>query len=174
MATGTKLGPDSRAQIAAIKATESAANTLTVALFSFPFSVMDKMALNIHRIEYWPAHARLAGDGDVLAVGLITAKTIADITDQTDPVLVDSFTIERNDAGTAADAVVRTVPYVKDFANLPGGGLLVPPNPLGIAIKGTSLVAAGICWVRIHYTYLQLTTDEYWQLVEARRVISNA
>lgn len=173
MAALTKNGPDSRAQIAAIKATESAANTLTAFMFNFPFSIMDKMALNIHRIEYWPMHARLVGNGDSICGAIICGKTIADIYDQTDPIMVDSLLVERVDMGTPANAVVRSNPYVRNFADLPGGGLLVPPNPLGFAIKGSSLADPGIMWVRMHYTYMQLSTDEYWQLVEARRVISN-
>lgn len=174
MAGKTQSGIDQRAQIAAIKVTESAANTKTVGLFAFPFSIMDKMALNIHRIEYWPSYDQLVGTGDGMTIGLICAKDVTDLTVQTDPAIVHSVSYYRLDAGTAANYKVTRVPDTYDFANLPGGGLLVPPNPLGVCIKGSSLGSAGVVWVRIHYTYLQLSTEEYWQLVEARRVISDS
>lgn len=174
MAGKSVIGPDSRAQIAAIHLSESAANTLTVALFNFPFSIMDKMALNIHRLEYWPDYASLVGTGDTITMAVICGKSISDIKDQTDPIMVDSFRIQRWDSGTAANANIAVAPYVKNFTQLPGGGLLVPPNPLAFAIKGDSLAAAGAAILRMHYTYLELPTDEYWQLVESRRVISNS
>lgn len=164
---------DGRAQMAAMLVTESAANTLTVGIFNFPFSIMDKMALSIVRIEYWPTWDKLVGAIDELYMAIIAAKTVSDLSLQTDPAIVDSCEIMRTDFGTAAAAQINVSPIVKDFSNLPGGGLLVAPNPLAFAIKGSSLQAAASAWVRIHYTYMQLSTDEYWQLVESRRIISS-
>jgi len=43
---------DTFANIAAVRVIESAANTQTSVKFDFPFSIMDKMALLISRIEY--------------------------------------------------------------------------------------------------------------------------
>jgi len=56
---------------------------------------------------------------------------------------------------------------------MPGGGLIVPPNPLYLGIKGTGLAAAQAVSCRFWYTTIELTPDEYWELVEARRIISS-
>jgi len=61
---------------------------------------------------------------------------------------------------------------IKDFSSLAGGGLLVAPAPLyGFVI---SAGAGGVmdAWVKLFYTYVELAADEYWQLVESRRIIS--
>lgn len=171
---GEKLSIDSRPNLAAIQATESAANTLTYAQFAFPFSIMDKVALVIHRVEYFPNLALLVGQADSTLVGVIAAKAIDDPTDQSDPVLLDSVQFARYDGGTAATFVLDRKPFVKDFSSLPGGGILVAPNPLTVFIKSLSLASANSAWVRMYYTYMKLTTEEYWQLVESRRVVSNA
>jgi hypothetical protein len=173
MAGVQKIAGDSRANVAAALVAEAVAGTTAYAIFNFPFSILDKMALNIHRVEYWPEVTLLDGDGDYIALALIAGRSISNILDQTDPRVIDSIAVERWDAGTAANALYNVRPYTRDFTGLPGGGILVAPNPLAIAIKGNSLAGPASAWVRIHYTYMTLTTDEYWQLVESRRIISD-
>jgi len=165
---------DMRANIAAIKVEETAADTLTIAKFNFPFSIMDKMALVIHRIEYWVvALSNLNTAEDDVTVGLIAGNTILSILDQADPILLDSIRITRHDIGTAGSGFFSTMPYVKDLSMLPGGGIMVAPSPLAAAIKGSGASAAINAWVKLFYTYQQLSTDEYWELVESRRIISS-
>ena len=170
----TKKTIDRYANIAAIEVIESAANTQTSKKFNFPFSVMDKMGLLISRIEYWPrGQSYLNGSGDVLSMAITAAATLTDINDQSDPLLIDSYRLLRVDAGTAATAFYQESPFVKDFSELPGGGILVAPAPLYAMIEGIGLSNAGYGWFKLFYTYMELAVDEYWQLVESRRVISD-
>lgn len=164
---------DMYSNVAAIDLTESAANTLTVAKFAFPFSIMDKMALLINRIEYEFANlpSVLAAAADQI-IGGISAISNPVLTDPTDPGVIDTVKLSRIDFGAAATGIMYFQPFIKDFATLPGGGILVAPNPLYCAIMGVSAGAAGRVKVRVYYTYMELATDEYWQLVESRRIIS--
>lgn len=174
MAGVTKGGLDKFANIAAISVTESASNTQTSAKFAFPFSIMDKVGLIISRIEYWLSSPSLMDTTtDSIFMGLITASSVSDLAVMSDPLIVDTTKYQRQDYGTAASGMIFQAPYVKDFSSLPGGGLLVAPNPLYAAIKGSGCSAATSFWLKLFYTYMELQPDEYWQLVESRRIITS-
>lgn len=169
-----KKAKDTFANVAALLVTESAANTQTSAKFAFPFSIMDKMGLIIARVEYWfNVLSQFNSSGDGVYIGLSAAAAITSITSQNDPLLIDSCWISRVDLGTAASGVVYTTPLVKDFTDLPGGGLLVAPNPFYGIIQSSGAAGANAAWIKVFYTYMEMDTDEYWQLVESRRVISS-
>jgi len=165
---------DSFANVAAIKVTESAANTQTSSKFSFPFSIMDKMAIIVQRIEYDFVNLMTAlnSSGDRMTLALTAAAAVTDIMNPIDPLLIDSAKISRYDLGAAASGFFLRQPYVKDFSNLPGGGLLLAPNPLYAMVEGAGAAVACQGSFRLFYTYVELSTDEYWQLVESRRIIS--
>lgn len=169
-----KRGKDSYVNVAAVQITESAANTQTAVKFDFPFSIMDKMALVINRIEYWTASVTpFAAAGDQLYLALTTASIIADIAKQNDPQIVDSHLKSLEIYGAATSAKILEIPYIKDLSSLPGGGLLVAPSPLYGVAQGISLTAVSSSWIKLFYTYLEMNTEDYWQLVESRRIISS-
>jgi len=165
---------DQYANIAALDITESAANTQTSTKFAFPFSIMDKMGLLISRIEYEFSNLTtvFAASADQICAGILAAST-ASLLDPTDPMQIDVIKWTRVDMGAAASGQILQAPVIKDFSMLPGGGLLVAPNPLYGSIMGVSAGAAGRVKIKLFYTYMELATDEYWQLVESRRVISS-
>lgn len=164
---------DSYSNVAAIYVEESAANTFTVAKFAFPFSIMDKMALVIQRLEYWLGGLdQLNGTTDRTVAGLFASATITNVESQNDPLVIDTMRIQRIDYGAAASGLGIVLPIVKDFTNLAGGGILVAPSPLYAGIKATGAAGVTSCWLRMYYTYMELASDEYWQLVESRRIIS--
>lgn len=170
----TKKVIDKFANIAAVSVTESAAGTATFTKFAFPFSIMDKMALLISRIEYSFGNiVQLNTSGDYIIAGLTVSNTLTDLSTQSDSQIIDSSKLLRQDIGTAASGQLYSLPVIKDFANLPGGGLLVAPNPLYAGIISSGAGGVTVAWLRMYYTYLELDTDEYWQLVESRRVISS-
>lgn len=165
---------DTYANFAAVQVTESAANTQTSTKFAFPFSIMDKMALIISRIEYWLATAtRMDTSTDSVQACLAAADKITDISKQNDPLVIDNISYARADFGAAASGLLVINPVVKDFSSLPGGGLIVAPAPLYAVLQGGGCSAANVIWVKLFYTYIELATDEYWQLVESRRIISS-
>lgn len=168
-----KTTKDNRINLAAVTVTESAANTQTSKKFDFPFSIMDKMGLVINRIEYWVGLSELNGSTDQVIVGLTTASALVAIANQADPALVDSISVTRYDTGVAATGHFWKNPIIKDFSDLPGGGLLVAPSPLYAMIQQAGAAGAGSAWIKLFYTYIQLSTDEYWELVESRRIITS-
>lgn len=165
---------DAYANLAAVAVSESAADTLATTKFAFPFSIMDKVGLLISRIEYWfNTLGAMNSTTDSQYMALLAASTVVDITAQNDPLIVDTVRLTRIDFGTAASANLYEMPVVRDFSMMPGGGILVAPNPLYGALKGAGESGASSGWVRLYYTYMELSTDDYWQLVESRRIISS-
>lgn len=170
----TKSALDSRPNLAAIKITEAVAGTLAYAKFAFPFSIMDKMGILIHRLEYWVDSLSLLSSATAtLFMGLAQASAIVNIQNQDDPAIVDSVSFQRLDYGVAGSAEIVQNPYVKDFSSLPGDGILVAPSPLTGMILSSGAAGVTHGWLRMYYTYMQLSTEDYWQLVESRRVISS-
>jgi hypothetical protein len=165
---------DKAANLAALYVTETVAGTIAYARFAFPFSIMDKVGLVISRLEYWfQGLAQLNSTGDSCSAALIAGTSIVSISNQADPQILDSVAISRFDFGAAASGVFWTTPIVKDFSQLSGGGILVAPSPLSIAVQSATAGGVMAVWVRAWYTYMDLSTDEYWELVESRRIISS-
>lgn len=165
---------DKFANVAAVSVTESGTDTQTATKFAFPFSIMDKMALLINRIEYFfNSLGVLNSTTDTTYMALLAAASVVDITAQNDPLIVDTVRYTRYDLGTAASGLLLSAPVTRDFSTMPGAGILVAPNPLYAAIKSTGASGAASGWIRLYYTYMEMDTDEYWQLVESRRIISS-
>lgn len=171
----TKSAKDTFSNVAAVFVQESAANTQTSTKFNFPFSIMDKMALVIQRAEYMVGNlpTALNSSGDLGIIALTVASAVTLITNQADPLIVDNYQVTRMDLGAAASGFFWPQPFVKDFTTLAGGGLLVAPSPLYAMVQGSGAAAAINGWIKLMYTYVELGTDEYWQLVESRRIISS-
>jgi len=87
--------------------------------------------------------------------------------------IIDMTKTVRADMGTAATAKLINWPIIRDFSQLPGGGLIVPPNPIYLAVLGVAQPGVQTLDARIYYTAIQLKGDEFWELVEARRIISS-
>lgn len=170
----TKKG-DSYANMATIVVQESAANTLTYKKLETGFSLFDKQAWIIHRIEY-VMDEKFNSTADTLDIALCCANTrttIADLATFTDPTILDKVKMIRTDIGVAASGFYYTQPQiVKDFTNLPGGGLICPPTPMYGAAQGTGLSAASSSIIRFFFTVVELSAEQYWELVESRRSVT--
>lgn len=170
-----KKSTDAYANVAAVAVGESVAGTLATAKFAFPFSIMDKMGLLIQRIEYFPAAlTQLNSGGDEVRMALLSKASVVDITTQNDPAVIDSYVFTRIDLGTAASGLLISRPVTRDFTTLAGGGILVAPGTLYAAIQSSGAGGVMSMWMRMYYTYMELSTDEYWQLVESRNVITTS
>ena len=170
-----KAQSDKFANQAVITVTESAANTLTFKKLETGISLFEKLAWLICRVEYFPANLAAAifnGDGDGVNIALTTTDQLTSIAIANNAVL-DLMLLARNDYGAAATMLMRHGPITKDFSTLPGGGLLVPPNPLYAACVGNGLVSAMTVYVKLFYTTYELSPEEYWELVESRRMIAS-
>jgi hypothetical protein len=170
-----KLAADKFANMAIITVSESALNTLTFKKLETGISLMEKVAWVLSRIEYLISDLSAAmfnGAGDSLSFGLSLSNAWSY------PYLYETTILDwnkfvRQDLGAAASGLFIEQPFVKDFSSLPGGGILVPPNPLYGYAVGAGLTGPETVTMRMHYTLLPLATDQYWELVEARRVVSS-
>lgn len=174
-----KSSTDEFANVATITVTESAANTLTYKKLETGISLNEKVAWVINRVEYF-ATGNFSTDfntaNDRAFIALSVAQTMATLSaaaSYVDPTLLDLYVLSREDFGIASSGGMFERPFVKDFSTLPGGGIIVPPTPLYAAVQGVGLANPQTVVVKMYYTLLNLSTDQYWQLVEARRIISS-
>lgn len=164
---------DQWAQIAYLAVSESAANTLTFNGLSVFSNVLSQRAMIIHRAEYSfavGAFADIDADQDGIKYGLAGDDGIATIS-LDDPTVYDYNFLIRLDAGTAASANILQAVIPKDFTALPGGGLLVPADRLYLFVQGNTLTAAVAAFVRVWFTLVDLSAQEYLELAQAMRVL---
>jgi hypothetical protein len=168
----TKGALDAFPNYAIAQVVESAANTLTFKKIESGISLNEKVAWIIHRIEYyinaWTS-AQFNTDADAQTFGISRSNSF------TQPSLyeasiVDEVVLQRVDLGTAASGFMTQRPWIRDFTMMPGGGLLVSPIPLYLFAMGTGLVGASTTTAKIYYSNLELSTDEYWQLLQTERI----
>lgn len=166
---------DEFANSAVISVTETAANTLTFKKLETGISLMEKAAWIIHRIEYTInliSAGEFNGDSDSFGYGISLSNAFASAA-LNEVTILDLNTLSRLDWGVAASGGLWRQPWVKEFTQLPGGGLIVPPNPIYLYAQGSGLVAANSVIARLWYTVLPLAESQFWQLVESRRVLSS-
>lgn len=168
--------PDIYSNIAAIQCTESAANTLTFQKLETGVSLFEKQAWLISRISYWFSTwniAQFADEDDYLDVALCATNNLTSIAALSNPAVLDLLRIQKHEEGTPAAAWFNFQPVSVELSQLAGGGLLVPPNPIYLGVKGSGLAAAQTVICRFFYTTVELKAEQYWELVEARRIISS-
>lgn len=163
---------DKFANIAFVSVVESAINTLTFRKLETAVSVYEKVAWLISRIEYFINinTTTFAATGDSVIFGLTTSNTITAINIAQNAVF-DYFNLARFDFGTAASGELVTSLRMKDLSTLPGGGLLVPPNPIYLGVQGAAAPAVFTVEARIFFTVVTMKTEDFWELVEMRRMI---
>jgi len=167
--------PDSKdkfANQAYLSVTETGANTLTFNQLLTGISIYEKVGWLINRLDYTfsTLSGTYAADGDGITFGIGTSSGIATVGLEENSV-IDYNQFFRADLGAAASGFYLRKPFIKDFSSLPGGGILVPPNPLYIWAQGVSLAAAQTVYARMFYTVIQLKAEDFWELVEMRRMI---
>jgi hypothetical protein len=59
------------------------------------------------------------------------------------------------------------LPLVTDFSTLPGGGKLLPVNPLYLGMMTADAAAASQCTARMDMTFKELTDAEYLELIQS-------
>lgn len=156
-----------------IQVIESAANTLTFAELATGVAIFEKVAWIIHRIHWFVGKAVLKEIiADTFSITYaLTGNNKMNQLSLDDPGVYDMQAIICASTAAPANFVVHTIPVVRDFSTLPGGGIIVPPRPIFIAAVGGGLAAPASVQVRIEYTVRELKADEYWELVEATRIL---
>lgn len=152
--------------------TETALNTLTFNQLLTGISIYEKVGWLISRMDYnfEIAAGDFGASQDALNFGLAVSDQIAAIgIDQS--AVIDWNRVTRIDFGAAASGIQFNMPVSKDFSQLPGGGLLVPPNPIFIFAQGIALAGPYQVQARMFYTVKSLKPEDFWELVELRRMI---
>lgn len=155
-----------------LEVVESGANTLTFNKLETGVSIHEKVGWVISRIDYdmAVAIANFGAEGDEVRFGLCTSDAIS-VASLAQSAVIDFNKLTRHDIGTAASGFLTKQPFQKDFSNLPGGGILVPPNPLFAWVQGAALTSAMTVRARMFYTVKVLKLEDFWELVELRRMI---
>jgi len=154
--------------------TESAASTLTFAEINTNVSVWEKRAFVLHRLEWNIAPAFLTTNildgGDIIDLALTNSQQITSLTPD-NPAVIDRMTVGLKYASAVGGELV-VQPWHRDFTGLPGGGLLIAPRPLFLAVKCTNIANACTVTLRARFTVIELTADEYLELVDFYRIVS--
>lgn len=155
-----------------LSVTESAPATLTYSKLETGVSIYEKVGWLISRMDYNFSiyDTDFAVKDDSLEYGIAASDQMATIY-LINNAVIDYNVFRRVDYGTAASGFGERQPFTKSFADLPGGGLLIPPNPIYIFAVGNSTPNAITVQARMFYTVVQLKADEFWELVEQRRMI---
>lgn len=172
MAAGARK--DTYANFAYFFVTESAANTLTWAKLEIATgSLLDKkfgLLINRFDVEMYP-YSILNSDGDTFTLGVSVSNSITDLSLSRPEVIMREIWT-RVDYGAAASGILVDRLKVRDFSTMPGGGILVPADRLYIGAVGSGCGAVGNAVARMYYTVVELSSEDYWQLVESRRILS--
>jgi hypothetical protein len=161
-----KESKDTYANVAYGTITMSAANTLTWSQIQMGISINQKVALCLHRILWVPSVAserEIVAATDGMNIALTTSSRLTAITDVSDPAIISFF----SKSGIAATTEPSKRPYISDFSGLPGGGKLIPPNPLWLAMSTEGFVAAGIARIQLDFTFITLSDADFLELLAA-------
>lgn len=173
MASSGKLPADNFCSQAVFQVTETAANTLTFDKLETGISVYDKIGWVIARVEIPLTKATIDlfdGNGDLVEVALTATNTVTSFADNNPAVYVHR-TLMRRDVGTPAVSFFMDTTIVEDFSTLPGGGILVLPNPIYLGVKGTGLSGASTVTARIFFKAIDMADQDYFNLVQARQLL---
>lgn len=164
---------DKYANIGYADVDESAANTLTFSEIETGVSMFEKNAWVIHELEWWvptSSVALLLAYPDTITMALVASNKLSSI-HLNDAAVIDMYEIQYHEQGTEANYLLTEMPVRRDFTNLPGGGLIVTPRPLYVAAQGNSLATVSTIRLRFYFSIVSLKAEEYWELVEARRLV---
>lgn len=163
---------DEFSQLAYISIVESAANTLTFNGLSVFSNLLEPKGLVVHRLQYNVAsQALLVAADDSMSFGLAGSDSITALS-LDDPQIYDMEELVRRDLGTAGSGFYVSTMYIKDLSELPGGGMLVPADRVYGFVAGSSLASAVTVRIRMHFTVLDLTPQQYLELAQTLRVLT--
>ncbi len=152
--------------------TESGANTLTFAEINTNVSVFDKAAFILHRLEWFIPSTdvdKIIAAADKITCALTSSQNTVTL-GLDNPAVIDLLEVAIA-VQTGVGYTQNVMPFIRDFSNLPGGGLIIAPRPLFLAVKGTSLASAVHAECRAYFTVKSLSADEYLELVDFYRIV---
>lgn len=162
----TKVQADRFSNQIIVQAVESAANTLTFQQLPQMTSLLEKRAMLINRIDYVISTlTELKADTERMHFGITMSSQWATVK-LDEPAIIDYNTLWTH-VQTAVGYIIYRFPITKDFANLPGGGILLPTRPTYLYVQGSGLANPQSVTARIYFTVYDLAPADYWDLVES-------
>lgn len=145
--------------------TMSAANTLTFSQIQFGVGLFQGIAILLHRVLWSPTSTslrELVAATDSLTMALTTSNRLTALNDVAEPAIVSMKYLVAIGVATAS----YELPLVTDYTSLPGGGKLIPANPLWVAANTAGAVAASVLRAELEFTFVQLADREYLELIQ--------
>lgn len=161
-----KTSPDKYANVAFGSVTMSAANTLTFSQIQMGVGLFEGKAMILHRVSFRPSFVsvhELAAATDRLVMALTTSNRLSSIIDVTDPSIIGN--VDLISLGAAIE-VVR-LPFQIDYSNLPGGGKLLACNPIYAAMWTSGAAAASAMKVDLEFTFVELSPQDYLEVIQS-------
>jgi hypothetical protein len=146
--------------------TASAADALTFQQIMFGVGLLQGVAMVLHRVLYYPVLTtarQLVAATDDLRMAITTSNRLADIVDISDPSIVDVHRI----MCIAANVEHIDVPITHDFTGLPGGGKLIPCNPIYLAVDSGGFAIAANVRAKLEFTFMELADKDYLELLQS-------
>lgn len=150
-------------------------NTLSWQELPSYVSVFEKKAFLISRIDYFlnlVAMRELDAETDTIYFGMSTSDGFS-TAGLDEAAIFDYNMVAAVLQAAGVSSHLLRMPYTKDFSTLPGKGLLVPSRPIFLWMQSSGLAAAGKVTARIYFTIKELKAEQYWELVEATRLIGS-
>lgn len=146
--------------------TMSAANTLTFQQIQVSVGMFQGVALLLHRIQWYPTATtirEIVASTDSLYMALTTSNKLTALVDTTDP----SIVVVSSVIGIAANVESVRLPIVADLTGLPGGGKLIPANPLFLGAVTGGFAAAAVVRAVIDFSFVSLSDSDYLELLQS-------
>lgn len=157
-----------------MRVVESAANTLTFAKIEGGITPMQKVGWVIQKLFFTTdAFSLMNGTGDYAKFALTVSNKLTDLAID-NPGVIFAKHWQRIDMGTAATSIIQDYTFEVDFSTLQGGGLLVLPSPLYLAVQGSGLTAASTGMLRCCFFEIAMADADYFNLVQSRQILINS
>lgn len=167
---------DKFAQIAYIDVDVPDGGTLTYTLLQIAQYAVNapKLGLILHRWEvdfsdfFAHANAKAAGNWDA-SVALTVSNLMASL-NYSYPEVLQVLDATLNYSTAVGKNWMEMIKRI-DWTNLPGGGILIPADRLYLAASTDDVDAICTFTCRLWYTVVELTAQDYLELVEARTIL---
>mgnify|MGYP001200953855 CR=1 FL=1 len=144
--------------------TMSAANVVTFQQIIFGVGTFQGIALVIHKIWWFPISTTIA---EIVAAAdkLFLALTARDDLTSLDPTNQAVYAAKQIlPPGAPVEPVVT--PLESNFCDLPSGGLIVPANPIYLAMSSAGFANPGTCKICMLYTFKELSDKENLEVLQ--------
>jgi len=168
MPAGTKKLQDVYANRAFKTVVASAANVITFSQLQFGVGLFQGVAMILNRIEWSVPQAtllELVAIADTLTFA-VTNRDDLTYLDATNQSVYASLNLNPIMVGAVVGIEQIKQPWISDFSGIQGGGLIIPANPIYIAVHTAGFAAAATARAVLYFTFKTLTDAEYIELLQ--------